>query len=54
MDASKKVEQVTGQLKIPPQLRDFLDQASTPAGFVNAKSAIQNNLDIFEPIKPSA
>ena len=44
MAASKKVEQVTEQLKIPSQLRDFLDQASTPAGFVNAKPVALDQL----------
>jgi hypothetical protein len=37
MDANKKVEQTMGQLNIPPQLKDFLSQASVSASFVNPK-----------------
>lgn len=52
MDANKKVEQTMGQLNIPPQLKDFLSQASASASFVNPKpielDQLQNRVDDFE------
>lgn len=52
MDANKKVEQTMGQLNIPPQLKDFLSQASASASFVNPKpielDQLQNRVDDLE------